>query len=96
METEWRKNTQSSDTTDSDELTRHLEWAYNEVGYVPHNRSVTSNPRVVESIAAHRLAAVDCFAKWGVSPDRPSTIAASFVVTRQEQPLRVEPGGYRW
>jgi len=47
LETEWERAEATSPRNSSQEnlLDRHLKWAYNEVGYVPKDRSATSNPR---------------------------------------------------
>jgi hypothetical protein len=47
LEADWEKvtGTLPRNTGKQNELDRHLLWAYNEVGYVPRDRSATSNPR---------------------------------------------------
>jgi hypothetical protein len=55
LEKELQEKTQSAKADDPSlaELKRHLDWDYNEVGYVAPGRSVTANPRAPEAQAVN-------------------------------------------
>jgi hypothetical protein len=57
LETEWYQKAQTAKQGDPEleRLTRNLNWAYKEVGYVERDRSVTANPRAPDNPAPSAL-----------------------------------------
>jgi hypothetical protein len=49
MEREWKRGSSQRDGGEVEELERHLDWSYAELGYVAKNRSVAANPRAPTS-----------------------------------------------
>jgi hypothetical protein len=48
MESDWRNAAQAQNDVEISRLERNLQWAYKELGYLEHDRSVAINPRAPE------------------------------------------------
>jgi hypothetical protein len=57
LEREWRhkKSAVAPDQVELDQIERHLEWAYKEIGYLERNRSAAANPRIPDGTSTLAL-----------------------------------------
>ena len=105
LEGEWDK---AIDLPTLNTLKRHLEWAYNEVGYVAPNRSVTTNPRAPEQSSGPGISLlsippekrpiaqkiIDAFAAAGFGQfQQVAAVANALAESNLDPKVRVAPGG---